>query len=105
MPQENINQEFRLKAIDEIWIYLIHEITQTKLMTKKHKKSCRVLNYTDHSLIVISTITGWGSISAFASLEITISAIGLKICAINAGNKMYKSIVKKKNNNIITLHC
>ena len=37
-------------------------------MSKKHKKVCRVLNYTEHLLIVISTITGWVSISAFASL-------------------------------------
>ena len=70
-------------------------------MSKKHKKACRFLNYIDHSLIVISTITGCVSISAFASLVgipigITSSAIGLKICAITAGIKKYKSIIKKK---------
>ena len=37
-------------------------------MSKKHKKVCRVLNYIDHSLIVISTITRCVSISAFAYL-------------------------------------
>ena len=37
-------------------------------MSKKHKKVCRVLNYIDHSLTVISSITGCVSISAFASL-------------------------------------
>ena len=37
-------------------------------MSKKHKKVCRVLNYIDHLLFVISTITGCVSISAFASL-------------------------------------
>ena len=52
-------------------------------MSKKHKKVCRGLNYIDHSLIVISTITEWVSISAFASIvaipiRITIIAIGLK---------------------------
>ena len=26
-------------------------------MSKKHKKACRVLNYTDHLLIVVSAIT------------------------------------------------
>ena len=41
------------------------------------------------------------SIFAFASLigiliGITSSAIGLKICAITAGIKKYKSIIKKK---------
>ena len=70
-------------------------------MSKKHKKVCRVLNYIDHFLIVISTITGSVSISAFASLVgipigITSSAIGLEICAITAGIKKYKSIIKKK---------
>ena len=70
-------------------------------MSKKHKNVCRVLNYIDHLLIVISTITGYVSISAFASLvgspiEITSSAVGLKICAITAGIKKYESIIKKK---------
>ena len=38
MPEENINQEFKLKKIDEIRSYLIEEINQNKLMSKKHKK-------------------------------------------------------------------
>ena len=70
-------------------------------MSKKHKKSCRVLNYIGHLLIVISTITWCVSISAFASLvgitiRTTRSGIGLKICAIIAGIRKYKSIIKKK---------
>ena len=32
MPEENINQEFRLKKIDEIMNYLIEEENQNKLM-------------------------------------------------------------------------
>ena len=59
------------------------------------------MNYIDHLLIVISTITGCVSISAFASLfgipiEITSSPIGLIICVITAGIKKYESIIKKK---------
>ena len=101
MSEENISQEFRLKNINETRNYLIEEINQNELMSKKHKKVCRVLNYIDHFLIVISTITGSVSISAFASLVgipigITSSAIGLEICAITAGIKKYKSIIKKK---------
>ena len=70
-------------------------------MSKKHNKVCRVLNYFQHLLIVISTVTGCVSISAFGSLlgipiGITSSAMGLKICAITAGIKKYKSIIKKK---------
>ena len=58
-------------------------------MSKKHKKSCKFLNYIDNLLIVVSTITGRVSISAFTSLVgipigITSSAIALKICAITA---------------------
>ena len=33
-----MNQEFRLKKIDEIKDDLIEEINQNKLMSKKHKK-------------------------------------------------------------------
>ena len=58
MPEENVNQEFRLKKVDEMRNYLIEQINQNNLMSKKHKIVCRVLNYTDHSIIVISTITG-----------------------------------------------
>ena len=70
-------------------------------MNEKHKKVCTTLNYIEHFLILASTITGCVSISAFASLigipiGITSSAIGLKICAITAGIKKYKSIIKKK---------
>ena len=59
------------------------------------------MDFIDHSLIVISTITGCVSICNFASLVgipigITSSANGLKTCAITAGIKKYKSIIKKK---------
>ena len=70
-------------------------------MSKKHKKVYRVLNYIEHLLILISTVTRCVWISTFASLvgfpiRITSSAIGLKICVITAGIKKYKSIIKKK---------
>ena len=80
-------------------------------MRKKHKNVCRVPNYIDHLLIVISPLTGCVSISAFASLVeipigITSSAIGLKICVITAEIKKHKSINKKnkkENDKIISL--
>ena len=70
----------------------IEEINQNELMSKKHKKFCTTLNYIEHFLILVSTITWYVSISAFASLVgipigITSSVIGLKICAINAAIK------------------
>ena len=67
-------------------------------MSKKHKKLYKTVNYIEHFLILASTITGCVSISAFASLVpigITSSALGLKIFAITAGIKKYKSIIKK----------
>ena len=101
MSEENISQEFRLKNIDETRNYFIKEINQNELISRKLKKVCTTLNYIEHFLILVSTITGCISVSAFASLiggpiEITSSAIRLKICAIAAGIKKYKLIMKKK---------
>ena len=58
MVEENISQEFRLKSIDETRNYFLEEITRNELMNKKHKKFCTTLNYVEHFLILVSTITG-----------------------------------------------
>ena len=68
---------------------------------KSIKRFCTTLNYIEHILSLASTITGCVFISAFASLigipiGITSYAIRLRICAITAGIKKYKSINKKK---------
>ena len=101
MHEEDMNQEFSLKKIDEIRNYLIQEINRNELMNKKHKNVCRVLNYIDLLLVLISKITGCGSIPGFASLVgipigVASFRIGLKICLITAGIKKYKSIIEKK---------
>ena len=90
MSAEKINQEFRLEFIDETKNYLIEEVNQNELMSKKqkHKKVYRALDYIKHLLILISTVTG--------PVYITSSAIGLKICVIPAEIKKYKSTIKKK---------
>ena len=98
---KDMSQKFRLKRMDETRNYFLEEIKQNELMSRKHKKVSATLNYIKPFLILASAITGWISISAFASLRgipmgITSSAIGLKICAITEGIKMCKSIVKKK---------
>ena len=46
-------------------------------------------------MFLASAVTGYISIYAFAFVQITSSAIGLKICAIAAGIKRCKSIIKK----------
>ena len=65
MVEENISQEFKLKNNDEAKNYLIEEINQDELMSKKHEKFCTSLNYIEHFLILGSTITGCVTISAF----------------------------------------
>ena len=109
MKEKNITQKFRLKNTDETRNYFLEEIEQNESMSGKHKTVCTTLNYIEHFFILASAITGCISIAAFASflgapVGITSSAIGLKICAIVAGIKKCKSIIKKnknKNDNII----
>ena len=65
---------------------------------EKYKKTCKYLSYVKHLLILASIITGCASISAFPSLVsvpvgITSSAV---VCAITAGIKKYKPMIKKK---------
>ena len=96
-----MNQEFRFWKIDEIRNYILEEIKQNELMSRKHEKVCVTLNYIENFLILASAVTGCISLSAFSSLlgiliGITSSAIGLKMCAIAAGIKKHKSIIKKK---------
>ena len=60
-----------------------------------------MLNSVEHLLILVSTITGYVPISAFALLVsihggIVNSAVGLTICVITAEIKEYKPIIKKK---------
>ena len=94
--------EFRFKNIVKTRNYFLEEIKQNELMSRKHKNVFTTLNYIEHFLVLASAITGCISISNFASLldisiEITSSVIGLKICAIAAGTKKYKSLNKITN--------
>ena len=103
---EEASLELRLRKIDEIRNCLLDEIEYNDLLTKKYKKTCKYLNYIEHLLILASTITDCISISAFVSLiaipvGITSSAVGIKICAIAARIKKYKSIIKKRRKNMI----
>ena len=96
-----MSQEFKFKNIDKTRNYFLEEIKQNELMSRKDKKVCTTLNYTEHFLILVSTITRCISISAFASLlgipiGITSSVVGLNICVITAGIKKYKPVIKKK---------
>lgn len=56
------------------------------------------MNYIGHLLILTSTVTGCNLTSAFIDvpLRITSSVAVLKICAISAGIKNNKLLIKKK---------
>ena len=108
---EEASIEFRLRKIDETRNYILDEIKHNDLMSEKYKKTCKYLNYVEDLLILSLTVTGCVSISTFAPLifapvAITNSAAGINICAILAGIKKYKSIIKKKkkkHNEIVLL--
>ena len=98
---EEESLEFKLRKIDETRNNLLEEIKHNYLMSEKYEKTCNYLYYVENLLILVSSVTGCVSISAFASLVfvsvgITSSAVGLNICAIIAGIKKYKPITKKK---------
>ena len=98
---EEASLEFRMRKIDEARNNLLDEIKHNDIMSEKYKKTCKYLNYVENLLVLASTVTGCISISAFASLvcvpvDLTSSAVGINICAITAGIKRYKSIIKKK---------
>ena len=65
------------------------------------KKIFTALNYIEHLFVLVSAVIRYISISAFASLldillRITSAAKWWRKCAITAGIKKYKSIIKKK---------
>ena len=98
---EEASLEFRSRKIDETRNHLIDEVKHNDLISGKYKKSCKYLKYAEHLLILASVVTGCISISAFASLDailvgITSSAVGIKVLAVTAGIKKYKSAIKKK---------
>ena len=96
-----LSQEFRSKIVDETTNYFLEKLEQNESMSRKYKKVYTTLNYIEHFLVLASAVSGCISIFAFASLlgisiGIMRSAIGLKICAVTARVKKYKSIIKKK---------
>ena len=81
-----------MKNTDEARNCFVKEINQKELMSKKHKKDRKTLNFIEHFLN--SVLFGWVWNFAFASLVnipvgISSSAAGFEICAIIAGIKTY----------------
>ena len=80
------------------------------LISEKHKKVRRDLNYFEHLPVFVSIVSGCVSISAYTSLvgvpvHTASSAVQLKICAITAGIKSISQLLKKrkKHNKILLL--
>ena len=55
---EETSLEFRLRKTDETTNYLLEEIKRNDLISERHKKTCKYLNYVEQLLILVSTITG-----------------------------------------------
>ena len=109
MVENNLSQEFKLKSAYETKSYFVEEIEENKLMSKKHKKVL-TLDYIAHFLILVSTVTGYISISDFTSwvgilIEIMSSAIELKLCSITAEIKKCKAIIKNKKKKYDKKYC
>ena len=76
------------------------------MISNKHKKNCKILNYTEHLHILASTVTGCVAVSAFESLVgipvgIASSAVTIKNCVITATIKKYKSTIEKNIRNMV----
>ena len=70
-------------------------------MNKKLNNLCTALNYIKHSIILASTVTGCGSMSAFASVVgipvgIGSSAVGLQNYSVTIGIKSINQKERKK---------
>lgn len=81
------------------------------MVSKKQKTVCLTLNYIEFLLYAALANTGCVAIFAFASLigiliDITSSAVALKIFVITARTKTSKSIIEKtKKNHMIKWYC
>ena len=89
LSEKDINQEFRLQNVEQIRNYLLREINQNELMSKKHKRI---------SSSAFAFLVGIREYGTFFSSYIGIPSfvIGWKICVITARIKIYKSIIEKK---------
>ena len=105
-----MNKEFRLKKINKTRNYFLGEIEKSQLIRRKHKKVCTILNYIETFLF--STYNQWMYFNFFFCSFTQDSYRNyefcnkLKICAIAAGSKKFKSIIKKnikKHDQIVLL--
>ena len=65
--RKKIDCKFWSKETDEKINFFIEEIKQNEFISRKQKKVCKILNYTDHLFILSSTVTECVFISDVAS--------------------------------------
>ena len=87
-----------MKIIDETGNYFLEEIKQNELMSRKHKKVCITIKYTEHiSILQLLDVFHFAFTSLLGiSIGIMGSTIELKFFAVAAGIKKCKSIIKKQ---------
>ena len=86
--------------------YFLEEIKHNDLLSEKHRKRCKYLNYVEVLLILASTVPGCVSISAFASLVcfpvgIMSSAVGIKIVQSLQELKVTSQLLIKRRRSMI----
>ena len=87
------NQQFRLNKINEIKDYLIAEIKERELMSKRLSKYIASFDYFDKSLIVLSATSGSISIASFATVIGT--AVGIARASLSLTFSLSTGLVKK----------
>ena len=97
----SIKFRFKKKKMNLLFHLLDDIINHNDLVSEKCEKKCKYLNHVEDLLILVSTVTGCVSISAFASflcvtVYITSSASGIKMCVITAGIKRISQLSRKK---------
>ena len=104
------NQQFRLNKISEVKDYIITEIKERKLMSKKLSKYISFFDYFDKSLIVLSVASGSVSITSFATvigipIGITSARLSLafSLCTILVKKLLKATRNKKKKHNKIAM--
>ena len=89
----NDEQHFRLNKINEIKDYLVAEIKERELMSKRRSKYITSFDYFGKSLIVLSVATGSISIASFAT--VIGAPVGITIASFSLAFSICTGIVKK----------
>ena len=104
------DQQFRLNKINEITDYLVAEIKERELMSKRLGEYIYSFDYFDKSLIVLLITTGSVSIASFAT--VTEAPVGIISASFSFAFSISIGIVEKilkttrnKKKNIIKLLC